>query len=103
MIFKKSYFNPPLEVTLDDSICLEATVRPVCSSGLGVPPRGPPLKSCSLYSQTRLHTTGAWVLLCKPSFHPEWRERDLGCPGHPVSDSEALRFGGGGGIAITSI
>lgn len=57
MIFK-SYFNPLIEVTLDDSICLEATVRPVCSSGLGVPPREPSLQWCSLYSQTHLHTTG---------------------------------------------
>ena len=94
MIFKKSYFNPLIEVTLDDSICLEASVRPVCSRGLGVPPREPSLQWCSLYSQTHRSNSGCYCVSPASTLSARW---DLGCPGHPVSDSEVLRFGGGGG------
>lgn len=100
MIFKKSYFNPLIEVTLDDSICLEASVRPVCSRGLGVPPREPSLQWCSLYSQTHRSNSGCYCVSPASTLSARW---DLGCPGHPVSDSEVLGFGGGGGIAITAI
>lgn len=99
MVFK-SYFNPLIEVTLDDSIAgghSETCVFqwPWCAT------REPSLQWYSFHSQTRLHTTGIGVLLCKPGFHPECMER-VGCQAI-LSVIQVLRFGGGRGRAITPI
>ena len=52
------------------------------------------------HSQMHHSNSGCYCVSPASTLSARW---DLGCPGHPVSDSEVLRLGGGGGIAITSI